>query len=253
MILTDVIQLPMIGSKKRNGFEDPEFMQFLSVMFNKEPESITEDDLLSITFFGYCEGDPVAPSKLKNYGLDGYTLYENYIYFNTVEVPNDLPVLDAMFGLPDDQNRPYRESCSKMTVIGNEWMAEHVMPYLYQFKNLKVVLFGYCWISDDLNLPRKAEMYKVNTHAKDFHDPYENGASALSEAPEDDLVQFEDSDFELFLCTMFDKDVGTITRRDLKSVKFFGYYEGDPVRASKLENYGSSARRLAEIILNVKI
>ena len=55
-----------------------------------------------------------------------------------------------------------------------------------------------------------------------------------------DIMSFDDPEFESFLCTMFNKDPGTITGADLLSVKYLGYYEGAPEHKSELVNYGAT-------------
>lgn len=53
------------------------------------------------------------------------------------------------------------------------------------------------------------------------------------------VMIFEDGEFEKFLCVMFDKKPGTILGSDLLSVRFLGYYEGNPIKNPDLKLYDS--------------
>ena len=153
------------------SFEDPEFEQFLSVMFNKETGTITGADLLSVKFFGYYEGAPTEKSLLANYGT-ATSLFENCVFYSTNDLTGSVDVSGIMFDEAAGDTLTYRENCIKLGVISNEWMASHVMPYLHYFKNLEYVVFGYCWVSGDTCLPTGANQQSYNTHSRYFHDPY---------------------------------------------------------------------------------
>lgn len=153
------------------SFEDPEFERFLCVMFNKEVGTITGADLLSVKFFGYYEGSPTEKSLLANYGT--YTsLFENCVFYNTNDLTGSIDIGGIMFDEADGDTLAYRDNCIKLGVISNEWMASHVMPYLYYFKNLEQVVFGYCWVSGETCLPTETHEYSYNTHSRYFHAPY---------------------------------------------------------------------------------
>ena len=153
------------------SFEDYEFEQFLCVMFNKEPGTITGADLLSVRFFGYYEGAPTEQSSLYNLGDSPY-LFENCVYYNTNEMTSSIDIGGIMFDDASGDTLDYRNSCIELSVISNEWMASHVMPYLYYFKNLEEVVFGYCWVGGDTCLPEDADQHCYNTHSRYYHNPY---------------------------------------------------------------------------------
>lgn len=150
-------------------FDDAEFERFLCTMFDKDRGTITGSDLLSIRFIGYYEGEPTETSNLENLGVNS-GLYENCVFFSTLEMNDNVDATCIMF---DDSaggdTLTYRTSCGVMTVISNEWMAAHVMPNLYYFRNLQQVVFGYCWVSDDLCLPDGADQASINTHSRYLH------------------------------------------------------------------------------------
>lgn len=153
-------------------FEDPEFEEFLCEMFQKEKGTITGADLLSIKFFGYYEGAPDEISVLMNRGTYRY-LYENSVLFSTETYPTDVDEIDVLCGDDSVDGEMYREGCTVVTVRSNEWMAEHVMPYLYYFKNMKHVAFGYCWVGDNPVLPIGVDWQGINPHARYADDPYD--------------------------------------------------------------------------------
>ena len=142
-------------------------------MFGKDRGTITGSDLLSIRFIGYYEGEPTEISNLENLGVNS-GLYENCVFFSTMEMNDNVDATSIMF---DDSaggdTLTYRTGCSVMTVISNEWMAAHVMPNLYYFRNLQQVVFGYCWVSDDLCLPDGADQASINTHSRYLHQQYD--------------------------------------------------------------------------------
>lgn len=155
------------------AFDDAEFERFLCTMFGKDRGTITGSDLLSIRFIGYYEGEPTEISNLENLGVNS-GLYENCVFFSTMEMNDNVDATSIMF---DDSaggdTLTYRTGCSVMTVISNEWMAAHVMPNLYYFRNLQQVVFGYCWVSDDLCLPDGADQASINTHSRYLHQQYD--------------------------------------------------------------------------------
>ena len=153
-------------------FEDPQFEEFLCEMFQKEKGTITGADLLSVKFFGYYEGSPTDISTLRNRGTYSY-LYENSVLFSTETYPTDVDEIDVLCGDDSVDGEMYREGCTVVTVRSNEWMAEHVMPYLYYFKNMKHVAFGYCWVGDNPVLPIGVDWQGINPHARYVHDPYD--------------------------------------------------------------------------------
>lgn len=153
-------------------FEDPEFEAFLCEMFQKEKGTITGADLLSVKFFGYYEGAPDEVSALKNRGTYRY-LYENSVLFSTETYPTGVDEIDVLCGDDSVDGEMYRESCTVVTVRSNEWMAEHVMPYLYYFKNMKHVTFGYCWVGDNPVLPIGVDWQGINPHGRYTDDPYD--------------------------------------------------------------------------------
>lgn len=158
-------------------FDDPEFESFLCEMFNKEKGTITGADLLSVKYMGYYEGAPTEISYLYNCG-QYKELYDNSVLFSTEEYPigvDEIDVLcDSSFGEEvSDIAKAYRENCFVVTVRSNEWMAEHVMPYLCYFRNMKNVAFGYCWVSEDRCLPLGAHEFHINTHSRYSDDPYD--------------------------------------------------------------------------------
>ena len=153
-------------------FEDSEFEEFLCEMFQKEKGTITGADLLSVKFFGYYEGSPDEISVLRNRGTYSY-LYENSVLFSTAAYPTGVDEIDVLCGDDSVDGEMYREGCTVVTVRSNEWMAEHVMPYMYYFKNMKHVAFGYCWVGDNPVLPIGVDWHGINPHARYMHDPYD--------------------------------------------------------------------------------
>ena len=153
-------------------FEDPEFEEFLCEMFQKEKGTIIGADLLSIKYFGYYEGAPDEISVLMNRGTYRY-LYENSVLFSTETYLTDVDEIDVLCGDDSVDGEIYREGCTVVTVRSNEWMAEHVMPYLYYFKNMKHVAFGYCWVGDNPVLPIGVDWNGINPHGRYVHEPYD--------------------------------------------------------------------------------
>lgn len=152
-------------------FEDPEFEKFLSTMFNKPVGSISGADLLSVKFLGYYEGAPTKKSSLTNYGTNT-SLFENCVFFSTNNITDNIEIGELISNRASGDTLTYFQNCIRMSVISNEWMASHVMPFLYYFKNLEQALFGYCWVSEDTHLPLGIGWYGVNTHSQYYHDPY---------------------------------------------------------------------------------
>ena len=155
---------------ERMYFEDEQFEQFLQVMFDKD--EIYGSDLLSVQYIGYYEGAPKNISVLRNHGTYS-CLYENGVLFSTQPFSDSIDQKELLCGDAKGDTLRYRENCTVITVRSNEWMAEHVMPYLYYFKNLKWFTYGYCWISDNICLPEGADQYGINPHSRYVHDPYD--------------------------------------------------------------------------------
>lgn len=154
------------------SFEDPEFENFLCVMLDKDSGTITGQDLLSIEYFGYFEGSPTEAESLTNYS-DKDTLYWNSVLVSTEPCPDYLDELDVLCLTAGEDGLSYRRRGTLVIVQSNEWMAEHVFPYLYYFKNVDRFAFAYCWMSDYVCLPENANFCFLNTHARDFEIPYD--------------------------------------------------------------------------------
>ena len=139
-------------------------------MFQKE--TITGADLLSVQFWGYYEGAPQQAGELENRGTFN-ELYYNSVLFSTTTYPDDVMGYNVLCSEDDTKADAYREGCTVVTVRSNEWMAEHVMPYLYYFKNAKAIAFGYCWTMDIPVIPIATECSYFSTHGRFAHEPYD--------------------------------------------------------------------------------
>ena len=146
-------------------FEDPEFEAFLCTMFNKEPGTITGADLLSVQYFGYYEGNPSQVSELQNIGNFSY-LMENSVIFSTQLIDESVNTNSLISGNDmNDSTSVYRNNCTVVRVRSNEWMAKHVFPYLYYFKSLDNIHFGYCWVGHIVIRPGTGLSY-LGTHGR---------------------------------------------------------------------------------------
>lgn len=150
--------------------EDHQFERFLHEMF--DTDAIYGSDLLSVQFFGYYEGAPTQISSLKNHG-EYSQLMENCVLFSTESFSSSIEAINVLCGDATGDTLSYRNNCTVVTVRSNEWIAEHVLPYLYFFKNLKWFTYGYCWVGDNLCLPEGTSQTSINGHSRYFHDPYD--------------------------------------------------------------------------------
>ena len=154
------------------SFEDPEFEEFLCVMFGKNRGTITGEDLLSIEYFGYFEGSPTEAESLTNY-WDKDNLYWNSVLVSTEPCPDFLDERDVLCLTAGEDGLNYRRRGTVVIVQSNEWMAEHVFPYLYYFKNVDRFAFAYCWMGDLRYLPENSSWCHINAHSRDFESPYD--------------------------------------------------------------------------------
>lgn len=65
-------------------------------MFNKDTETITGADLMSVKFWGYYEGSPTEPSSLVNRGTSA-SLTENCVFYNTTDLTESVAIYGIMF------------------------------------------------------------------------------------------------------------------------------------------------------------
>ena len=153
-------------------FEDPKFEEFLCVMFGKNRGTITGQDLLSIEYWGYFEGSPTEAAYLMNY-RDKEDLYWNSVLVSTELLPDHLDFRDVLCLTAGEEGLDYRRRCTVVIVQSNEWMAEHVFPYLYYFKNVDCFAFAYCWMGEKMCLPEGSSWTSLNCHARYFETPYD--------------------------------------------------------------------------------